>query len=265
MAEFGRHAFPWFPSMVQRQLAKPLAKKMKGYRAGLGINDKTIPGIEAFAKGLIINLERHFAAGHSYLMGERPCLGDFSLYGPLWSHIYRDPGTTSWFKEAPHVVGWFRRLQQSPLETPGEFASDDKVPETLNPIFKVFFTEQFSFITQLVAAIDRYCSDHPDATRVPRSLGDASFTVGGRQGTRKFVTFTQWMAQRPVDHYQGLTCDEREHVNCWLDAVDGRALMQLQIKNPFARVNNKMGLKPHSPLQQNHDPKSSRLSNSYLI
>lgn len=83
-----------------------------------------------------------------FLLGGRPCRGDFSLYGPLWAHLYcaeahthhgthqwplcdpppparpqhltawarawhrryRDPHSRALFDDAPHVVGWFERL-----------------------------------------------------------------------------------------------------------------------------------------------------------
>ena len=98
------------------------------------------------------------------------------------------------------------------------------------------------FVAQLVGAIDRYCDQHPNATRVPRSLGDAPFVVGGDEGVRKFVTFTQWMAQRPLDAYHALDAHERIQTDLWLERVGGREAMQLKIHHRFMRRDFKMGL-----------------------
>ena len=245
--EFGRYAFPWLPLFIAKRLARPFAQKMRGYRPSLGITDETRAGIERFAKSLIAQLESHFSDGYEFLFGGRPSLGDFSLYGPLWAHVYRDPGTSAWFDEAPNVVAWFKRLQSQPHPERSDFLSDDHVPETLDPIFRTLFSEQFSFITRLVDAIERYCVQHPQATRVPRSLGVTPFVIGGDQGVRKLITFTQWMAQRPLDIYHSLAPSTRVEVDLWLERVGGREAMQLRIKHRFARRDFKMGLEtaPH--------------------
>ena len=87
-----------------------------------------------------------------------------------------------------------------------------------------------------------YVASHPDATRVPRSLGEHPFTIGGAKGTRKLLTFTQWMAQRPIDAYRGFGTDERVRVDRWLRRVGGFDAMKLEIKHPFVRKNFKMAL-----------------------
>ena len=239
-AEFGRYGFPWLPGFLSRRLVRPMADKMSGYRPLLGIGGATTDGIEAFAEDLIGHLDRHLAT-QAFLLGGRPCIGDFALFGPLWAHVYRDPGTRSWFDDAPNVRGWFERLQH-PAGEVGDFLPDDEVPGTLDPIFKTLFAEQMTFVRSLVEAIDRYCAEHPDAKRVPRSLGDHPLVIGGRQGTRRLITFTQWMAQRPLDAYQSLPEPRRAAVDPWLDRVGGKAAMQLQIRHRFARRDFRMML-----------------------
>ena len=78
---------------------------MASYLPRLGVSEQTIPGLEAVTTGLIAGLEAHLSA-HDFLLGQRPCIGDFSLFGPLWAHLYRDPGTSSLFEAAPAVRAW---------------------------------------------------------------------------------------------------------------------------------------------------------------
>ena len=237
--EFAREGLPWLPGFLGVQLIGPMVKRMSGYRRLLGITDATVPGIEAFGAQLIARLQTHFTE-HDFLLGGRPCLGDFSLYGPLWSHIWRDPGTRSWFDAAPSVLAWMERME-TPVAT-GEFLADDAVPETLDPIFATLFAEQWAFATSLVGAIDTWCGDNPGATRVPRSLGDHPFTIGGITGTRKLITFSQWMLQRSVDAYAGFDKQQRTAADAWLARVGGLDGMQLQIRHRFMRRGFAMGL-----------------------
>ncbi len=229
--EFAAYGFPRLPRRVGRLLVRPFAEKMRGYRSIVGIHPETTSGIERFTETLIAQLETHLAE-HPFLLGGRPCLGDFALFGPLWAHMFRDPGTTHLFAAAPHVRAWFERLVR-PVGAPGAFAPDDAVPDTLDPIFRVLFAEQFPFVRALVSAIDSWCDANPGAERVPRALGDHAFTIGGSAGQRRLVTFTQWMAQRPLAAYGAL--DDREAVDAWLARVGGRDAMQLEIRHPFER------------------------------
>jgi len=238
--EFARYGFPRLPRFVGRALTRPMANKMASYLPLLGVNKQTRPGVEAFTAGLIETLDEHFAR-HSYLLGGRPCLGDFSLLGPLWAHLYRDPASRSLFDEAPALVEWMKRML-NPTDEWGGFLLRDEVPSTLDPLLTTLFAEQFAFLKDLISAIDSYCEEHPDCTRVPRSLGNHEFVVGGHKGTRKLVTFSQWMAQRPLHHYKSLKDEDREQVDQMLRRVDGLDSMQLHIRNPFARRNFKMQL-----------------------
>jgi len=213
---------------------------MASYLPLLGVQPETVPGIEAFLVDTVAILEAHLSI-HPFLLGTRPCIGDLALYGPLWSHVYRDPGSRHYFDGAPAVVAWFERLAK-PSGEAGEFLVDDEVPDTLDPLFQTLFAEQMVFVGSLLDAIDAWCAENPDATRVPRSLGAAALTVGGHTGTRKWVTFTQWMAQRPYDIYGGLEGEDKQSVDGWLARVGGLEAMQRKIDHRFVRRDFKMGL-----------------------
>ncbi len=236
IGEFARNGLPWLPGFIGRRLIKPMAGKMAGYRPILGIKPETVPGIEAFTEGLIAQLEVHLKA-HPFLFGTRPSVGDFALYGPLWAHLWRDPASRELYAQAPHVEAWFERLAK-PTGEAGEFLPDDEVPETLDPIFATLFAEQMAWVRDLVAAIDRYCEGHPEATRVPRSLGDHAFVIGGRQGTRRLITFSQWMAQRPLDAYR----EAEGAAEGWLARIGHPDGMRFEIANRFERRDFEMRL-----------------------
>jgi glutathione S-transferase len=238
--EFARYGFPRLPLFVSRVATKSLAKKMQSYLPMLGVTAETRAGVEAFAEALIAHLDAHFAT-HPFMLGSRPGIGDFAMFGTLWAHLYRDPGSTSLYDDAPNVRAWFERLS-NPSGDPGAFLPNDEVPATLDPVFKTLFDEQFVFVRGLIDKVDAYCAEHPEVTRVPRALGTHPFTIGGRSGERKLTTYTHWMAQRPLEAYHGT--DGKTAVDRWLGRVGGLEAMREPLRNPQQRRNFKMSLAP---------------------
>jgi len=49
-----------------------------------------ISAIEKSWKAMLCDLSAHFDL-HPYLLGGKPCIGDFSLAGMVYGHLYRDP------------------------------------------------------------------------------------------------------------------------------------------------------------------------------
>lgn len=229
LEEFARWGFPRLPGPLGRRLIRPFAHKMRGYLPALGVHPETWAAVERATSTLIADLELHLAQ-HPYLLGTRPCLGDFSLFGPLWAHLFRDPGSQSLFDEAPSVRSWMERVEHGG-GAEGAWLADDAVPETLAPVLRAAFSEQWVYLADLIGAIDAWCEAHAGATRVPRSLGDCDVTIGGVRTTRKLATFAQFKAQRALDAYAAIPPADRPAVDAWLDALGGREAMALQVRH----------------------------------
>jgi len=105
---------------------------------------------------------------------------------------------------------------------------DDHVPESLDPVFRALFDQQWPYVELVFNAIDQWCSDNPDATRVPRALGDAEFIVGGCTGSRRMITFIAWMAQRPLE---ALSAAEGQ-ADAWITRVGGERFLSRRPMNP---------------------------------
>jgi len=199
LREFAASGLPWLPRALGRPLVRPMADRLQGYLPLLGVTDQTHPAVEETVQIVLRCLEAQLTET-PYLLGGRPCTGDFALFGPLWAHLYRDPGSRHLFENHPSVVHWMERMRTAP-EVQSDFLKADTVPDNLSPLFECILQDQWAWIRTLEAAIHSYCEAHPEAHRVPRSLGDADFTIRGLQGTRKLVTFVQWKAQRATDAY----------------------------------------------------------------
>ena len=237
--EFGRCAFPWLPSGIAARLVAPFASKMRSFLRVQGVSAETRDGVERSATHLLDSLETHFCSGrHRFLLGGRPCRGDFALYGPLYAHLCRDPGSRALFNAAPSVVGWLERLhghttdpafpdmacrarregsheQGDSRERSEEavhvtgFAPADEVPETLDPIFRALFQDAWPFLESLSDSIDGYLDRQAAGAvqgplAVPRAFDYSSFTVGGMIGERRQLTYSAWRLHRPLDLYRSL-------------------------------------------------------------
>lgn len=228
--EFAACGLPWVPRLLARRLVRPVADRMAGYREVLGVNPATIPGVEDMTATTIAALQATLT-DRPFLLGGRPCVGDFALYGPLWAHLYRDPASRFLFDDAPAVVDWMSRLTEGARAT-GAFEAT--IPAALDPLIQGIIDDQLAWNRTLSVAIDAWCDAHPDAHRVPRALGHADFTVAGQRGRRKLITFVQYKAQRTRSAYSVAPrrCD------AWLarfSALSGEALVP-PIAHPMERV-----------------------------
>jgi glutathione S-transferase len=228
--EFGANALPWMPRFTHSYLGHHLAGlKMRSYRKVFGITPDTQPAIDLWLEELLDCLSEHFET-YPFLLGSRPCIGDFALYGPLYAHVMRDPGSSHWVNRRPLVRAWIDRLREPSAEV-GDFVDNDEVPSTLDPLFRRMFREQFPILEQTVERVSSWLEEHPNASKLPRGLGEGEFTLGGVSGQRQIMTFQQWMLQRPLDYYKGLPEPDREQTNHFLRKVGGLNAMQTHIPN----------------------------------
>jgi len=89
LLEFGKLSKPDGSIEEQLQLGEKVAAPFQGSLPFLGITDATEGAIENSYEALLADLDVHFAR-YDYLLGTRPCVGDFGLIGPLYAHLFRE-------------------------------------------------------------------------------------------------------------------------------------------------------------------------------
>ena len=227
--DFAHYAFPWLPIRVAQRFTQSMVDQMLAYQPATGVTDATRPGIDAMLVRLLDAMEQQLGTT-DYLLGARPALGDFALYGPLSSHIAYEPDSKHLITERPAVGAWIERLARGATAS-GEFLLGDQVPEALDPVFRMIFKDQMPWLRTVVTAIDRYVEEHPDALRVPRALGEAPFEVCGYRGERKIVTFTQWKGQRVRAAYE----EAAGRADSWFARFGEPARLLPEIRHPLTR------------------------------
>ena len=234
--EFARLGVPFLPRFIGRLVGKRIRNMMKAYLPRFGVIGDTEKGLEVFTEQLLAQLDTHFTK-FAYLLGERPCVGDFAMFGQLYAHLYRDPGSNCLFDNKPHLVDWINRMLDPDSTPKGNFLANDEVPTTLEPILKTIFQEQFEFSNQVVENIQQFAKQNPDAERVSRILGQTEFTIGGIKGKRSMFSFVQWKVQRAWNALQILQGQEAEDAKQWLQSINGSALLNMNIEQPLKRDN----------------------------
>jgi hypothetical protein len=159
------------------------------------------------------------------------------MFGQIYAHLYRDPGSKPLFEDKPHVVSWINRMLDPDKTKKGNFLRDDEVPATLKPILKTLFAEQFEFSQSVVDNIQKFTDDNPQAKRVSRIIGESDFMIGGVAGKRSMFSFVQWKVQRVWDALHCLKGKEADDAKEWLQSINGDALINLDIRHRLKRVN----------------------------
>jgi glutathione S-transferase len=238
--EFGKVIAPNMPGFIRAFIGKKIGAKFKGFVPLLGITDKSIPAIEDWYENHVLPLlDKHFAE-HDYLLGSKPCLGDFGLMGPLYAHLYRDPEPGALMKKiAPNVGKWVERMNQ-PQDNEGVFLADDSIPDTLLELLTRIFKEQWPTLINTVKELEKWAEQNPQNVEIPRTIGEHEYTIGEITEKRAIGTFHQWKVQRILDCYHQFDAQQKLSVDTFLQSVVGLDSMQLDIKKKLNRVNNKL-------------------------
>jgi glutathione S-transferase len=238
--EFGKVVAPNMPGFIRAFIGKKIGAKFKGFVPLLGITDKSIPAIEDWYENHVLPLlDKHFSE-HDYLLGSKPCLGDFGLMGPLYAHLYRDPEPGALMKKiAPNVAKWVERMNQS-QDVEGAFLVDDVIPDTLLELLTRIFKEQWPVLINTVKELEKWAENNPQNTEVPRTIGEHEYSIGEISEKRAIGTFHQWKLQRILDCYHQFDEQQKQLVDTFLQSVGGLDSLQLDIKKKLNRVNNKL-------------------------
>ena len=235
--EFGRVAWPKGPAWLRRLIGRQLGARFSGFVPRLGITAETMPAIEQWWEETLEALNTHFAQ-HAYLLGERPCLGDFGFMGPLYAHLGRDPAPLALMRErAPAVMAWVERMNSVAPDI-GDWAADDAVPATLDPVFRRLFGEQFPVLRDVAEKLPAWQAAHPGKT-LPRSIGRHRFSIGGASAEREMIVYSLWMWQRGLAAYADFDAGERAAVDAWLQRFDAQEAMAFRPPLRISRERNR--------------------------
>lgn len=238
LEQFGLLLSPHAPAWLRRAFGAWICRPFRGALPKLGITPRTVPALEAWYEEFLDRMNAHFAV-HAYLLGCRASIGDFGLMGPLYAHLGRDFYPKRLMqKRAPHVAAWIERMNSAePIA--GDWLPDDTVPATLLPVLQRLFAEHFPVLHDTVHLLESWLAEHPREA-IPRTIGRHFFRLGEAREERAVFPYAQWMLQRPVGFYRSLAEADRIRVDDLLRAAGGYDAMQIDIRRPMKRENNRL-------------------------
>lgn len=235
-AEGGNDLLPIGPRCLKNRLVAAVAAQMRRYLPGLGVVSSQRPVIEAWTAVMLDALDVHFAK-FPYLLGSRPCIGDFGLIGPLYAHLGTDPyPARELIASRPHLQSWIWRMHQPQKPSTGDFLAADHLPDTLTPVFRSIFSEFWAQLRATQQEVQKLLPQLRPHQRLPRLLGGIEIPMGPARLRIAARSYSLWMAQRALDAYAALPEGGRASVERWLDEVGGREALQLRNAPRLERV-----------------------------
>jgi len=250
-SEFGDHIAPGQSPDVIQKMADKVMKPMQAYLPLLGINESTIPAIEAQYLELLSLLNNHFEQ-HPYLLGGQPSVADYGLFAPLYAHLSRDPYPGLLMKQqAPRLYRWIERMNAENADTPEfgdcetEYFSADTIPDTLQALLALVGRDFVPEIKQAVAHINTWLAEHPDVegqcvTEKPRlkMLGQMHYPFRGTTVTGMVIPYQLLMLQRITDFYGQLTQAEQQGMADFFEPLGLADLLTLTAARRVERANH---------------------------
>ncbi|MCR9106174.1 MAG: glutathione S-transferase [Gammaproteobacteria bacterium] len=236
----------------QRDLPEREAKtermmdRMRSVAQLWGVNEDTRPLVEALYLECLDALNNHFESV-PYLLGGRPCIGDFGLLAPLYAHLGRDPYPARLMQQrATRVYRWVERMNRPDQDAPeyfdadSEFLADDAVPASLLQVLAVIAQDFVPETRAAAQCINQWLEENNPAAGVAaeRMLGQASFTVRGATLTTLAQPYRFFLLQRVQAVYDELSGASRERVDQLLAQCNMREVMDMRLVRGIERADN---------------------------
>jgi len=215
-----------------------------------GVTEQTSDLVEALYLEYLGALNAHFIQ-YPYLLGWRPCVGDFGLIAPMYAHLGRDHHPARLMqRSATRVYRWVERMNRADQDVPEyfnagtDFLPDDEVPETLLEVLRVL-AEDFVPETRAAAELINTWLDEnkpeagtPAVGRLAQAIGTAEFTLRGESIKALAQPHRFYLLQRVQSVYAGLDEAGRTSVDAMLDACDMSPVLTARLDRQISRAEN---------------------------
>ncbi len=227
-----------------------MMNRMRYVAQVFGVTEQTQPVVEELYLKYLAALNAHLEQ-YPYLLGWRPCIGDFGLLAPMYAHLGRDPYPARLMQQrATRVYRWVERMNRADQDAPEYFAAgtdflaDDEVPETLLVVLRVL-AEDFVPETRAAAAcINAWLaqsspeSGAPAMLRLSDSMGNAEFDLRGQAISAVAQPYRFYLLQRVQAVYEGLGASDRESVEHMLDTCGMSGILSIKLDREIGRAEN---------------------------
>ena len=250
--DFVRYHFLYSQRDVPQREEKTehMMDRMRHAAVFFGVTGQTRDAAEALYLQYLEALNTHFEH-YPYLLGWRPCIGDFGLLAPMYAHLGRDPYPARLMQQrATRVYRWVERMNRADQDVPEyfkagtDFLAGDEVPDTLLTVLQVLSED---FVPETRAAAERInawlAENQPEAGtpavgRLAQAIGTAEFTLGGETVSALAQPYRFYLLQRVQSMYAGLESTQRAAVDGMLDACGMSAILTTMLDRRIGRLDN---------------------------
>ncbi len=236
------------PARVEKTEA--MMDRMRHAAMVFGVTDESKLVVEALYLELLDALNVHFE-NYPYLLGAKPCIGDFGLIAPLYAHLGRDPHPARLMQQrATSVFRWVERMNRKDDDYPEWFnpasgwVEDDQIPDTLIGVLRVIAED---FVPETVAAakaINKWLEQNqpeagtPAIGRLAAAPGMAQFQVRGQSISAIAQPHRFYLLQRVQDIYGSLSGEDRSSVDSLLADCGMTSVINSALSRRIVRSNN---------------------------
>jgi hypothetical protein len=215
-----------------------------------GVTEQSLAVVEALYLEYLDALNTHFE-NYPYLLGWRPCIGDFGLLAPMYAHLGRDPHPARLMQQrAPAVYRWVERMNRKDQDVPeffhagNDFLADDEVPETLVRVLRILAEDFVPETLAAAALINNWLAEHhPEAGavavgRLAEALGTADFTVRGETITALAQPHRFYLLQRVHNAFANSSDEKQTEISTLLEACGMKSLLAAALSRRIVRSEN---------------------------
>ena len=213
---------------AREEKTEAMMDRMRHAAMVFGVTDESQSVVEALYLELLDTLNAHFEA-HPYLLGAKPCIGDFGLIAPLYAHLGRDPYPARLMQQrATSVFRWVERMNRQDDDYPEWFnpaaglVEEDQIPASLIAVLRVLSED---FVPETLAAaecINTWLEEKqpeagtPAVGRLAAAPGMAKFEIRGQSINAIAQPHRFYLLQRVQDIYRSLSGEDRSTVDSLL-------------------------------------------------
>lgn len=227
-----------------------MMNRMRHAAMFFGVTEDSQAVVEALYLEYLDALNNHF--GHyPYLLGWRPCVGDFGLLAPMYAHLGRDPHPARLMQErAVRVYRWVERMNRADQDVPEyfspgtDFLPDDAVPDTLIAVLRILaedFVPETHAAAQCINAWLAENNPEPGSAAVGRlaqSVGAGEFTLRGQSISALAQPYRFYLLQRVQSLYAGFSASDQALVKTMLEDCGMTDVLSITLDRRVERVDN---------------------------
>lgn len=221
--------------------------QMRSGARKFGVKPENFAIIEALYADQLAAFDQHFSAS-PYLLGGRPCIGDFGLMIMLHPHLGRDPKPLSLMHtNGMNVLRYTERMNQRDadwVEFGGwqdKYLDNDEIPDTLINLARVMAED---FVPETLAAADAinaWIANHDDlapGTPVDRGVGFGEFQLRGNTISALAQPYRFYRLKFAQDEYDAMSAEDKQALEDVLDACNMKPLLDVKLTREIGRQDN---------------------------